>query len=382
MIYLFEIILLLYTSSRYDSKKIAFGVHNKAGLWYLSFFLFFFLIAGLRYNIGGDTVGYAYNFSHYSKLYNLTTLEYKYWDYQPGWVFLMSFFRTITRSFILFQLCHALFINIVIFNFIKRNSTNVFLALIIYFVINYFEFNTEILRESIAVAFGLLSYKSFCNKKYILGFGFIILAFLFHVSALILVLYPLLMLVKYSKKLNIVAIVATLLIPFLYLALPNLFEIATTLFRLNDAKMNQYVIQDVNFSLNIFYYIRLSVSAFIIPYFSLYIVGKHKPIAYAGFIYVYVILQVLSMFSYGFYRFANYFTPFYWLLLADALWYIFSSIKIGKTALNKIFFLTVVSFLLLYVYQSTQLNYNIAGNDYYYERYIPYKSVLFSDKPY
>jgi hypothetical protein len=380
MIYLSILIILLFLSSFFDNTEECYI--NEKKRFFIFTCLILILLSGLRENVGGDTVGYAYNYKLYPEISKLSAYDIKVWGYQPGWVICMSLFKSFTHSFVYFQFVHALFINLIIFHFIYYNSKNIFLVIILYFIINYFEYNMEILRESISISFGLISYNYLVKKKFIQGFIFIIFAFFFHISAIVLLLYPIAVLIFYSKRSNYLFFFCLISIPLIYISLPNLFKIISLIFVIEDKKIVQYAIQNVDNSLNINFFIRQSLVAFIIPFFCLKLISTKKKIIYGGFIYIYMILKTLAIFSIAFNRFSNYFSPFFWILLSDSIWYVYKMILFNKKSINKFSFLALSTSIILLLYQIPQIDYNYSTKSYYYQRYLPYKSFIFSSKKY
>lgn len=92
----------------------------------------------------------------------------------------------------------------------------------------------------------------------------------------------------------------------------------------------------------------------------------------------FVILRCLGMFTYAFYRFGNYFEPFYWILLADAIYIYWKKIQMPKLLITGVFTLCI-----LYIYQRDQMGeYNMYPGHKMYERYIPYEMVNTTDHNY
>lgn len=59
------------------------------------------------------------------------------------------------------QICQAILVNIILFWFIKRNTKNIFFAVLIYYVFLYTNFMCEVMREACAVSMFLLSWEYF-----------------------------------------------------------------------------------------------------------------------------------------------------------------------------------------------------------------------------
>ena len=90
----------------------------------------------------------------------------------------------------MFQIVHVLFINTVFFSFFKKYSKYLFVAIFLYYIYPYFIFNMEVIRESFAIAFFLLSIDACLRKRWLIYYLYIAIAFLFHAGAIFLIIVP------------------------------------------------------------------------------------------------------------------------------------------------------------------------------------------------
>lgn len=352
-----------------------YDLHNRYSntlLWFIGIILFY--IAAFRYYNGGDTLNYATSFKLIPALENITASDYTNFRYQHGYIFFVSLLKSIYNNFLIQQIVTALFVNIVVFRFIRKYSVYAFFTTLIYFLLNYFEYNMEVMRECIAVALGLLAYESIQNKRYIVSGVLIYLAYQFHISALILVLLPFLANINFTKKSFYIIISIAVFIPTIYMAVPNLEYYAIMIFNQDDWTNENYLQQEYNQELSINFYITHILKYIIIPFSLIWYINKRQQIEYNGLIYAFAILQLLSMFSYAFYRFANYFAPFYWIAVSTAMCMLLKENRKWNVAIFIVFLM-----MFLYMYQSVQLQWNDITNEYFYNRYIPYNSVFFTD---
>lgn len=111
--------------------------------------------------------------------------------YEPGFVVFASLARSLSPDFTLFQFFHAIVVNTIIFWFVYKNTKNKFIAITLYYVCLYLNLNTEVLRESLAVCCFLLAWPFFRDGKWICYYLMIILAMTFHISATMLLFFPL-----------------------------------------------------------------------------------------------------------------------------------------------------------------------------------------------
>lgn len=373
MIYICVLILTFIGIYKYDLTNRLFSSSKKNTLYYTIAFILFF-IAAFRYYNGGDTENYAELFLQIPSWGNLSEHHFDDFRYQKGYIYFVSFVKGLWDNFLIQQILTALIVNVVVFRFIKKYSPFVFLTTLIYFILNYFEFNMEIMRECISVSLGLLAYECLKSRRYIFMAILIYIAYQFHISALILTLMPLFAAIKFSKKSFFVVLVVAISFPALYIAMPNLELYANLLFNQEDWVNDAYLIQEYSDTLSTNYYVTHILKFLFIPYVILWYVNKKVKFDFTGLVYVYALLQLLSMFSYAFYRFANYFAPFYWIALSYAIYLLISKQRELRTII-----LGFILMLMVYLHQNVQFSWDSNNNQYYYNRYIPYESVFFND---
>lgn len=188
MIYIAILILLIILSYNYDYQKKDKG----KSFWFNTVLIILILVAGLRYRLGVDTIRYEMSFSDIPTLSNLIGFDFDKENYDPLYLILSSLARTISSEFWVMQLLQAILVNTVIFRFIKLNTKNIFLGALLYYVCLYLNFMCEVMRESCAVSMLLLGYE-YLKQNNIFKFTiFVILAYLFHSTAIVLFAIPLL----------------------------------------------------------------------------------------------------------------------------------------------------------------------------------------------
>lgn len=141
MIYLLILLAIISFSLNFDFRE---SFVKQARKPYLLLCLCFILLAGLRFYVGSDTCNYAYDFSVMPDISNLIDYHKIESRYQFGWDAYVCMIKSCFGNFVFVQLITAAIVNIVIFWFIKRNTSHVFLAVLFYYILNYFEFNTEL----------------------------------------------------------------------------------------------------------------------------------------------------------------------------------------------------------------------------------------------
>lgn len=186
MIYFIVILICLACVVMYDSRRLVLG---------RDFFFYFLLlcailVAGLRNGLGGDTIRYMEHFEAYPLLSEINSGTFFGVKFEPLWLLTNILLKSLSFDFYDFQIVHAIFVNSVVFLFFKRYSAFPFLTIFIYFIIFYLYLNMEILREAVAIAFFLLSFKYLRNRMWWKYSFYILVASLFHASALLLFCIP------------------------------------------------------------------------------------------------------------------------------------------------------------------------------------------------
>ena len=343
-------------------------------LFYIICLLFFILVSGLRWKVGGDT--YSYQFSFENDVPTLSNIDKKYlfeYKWEPLFKILMSLCKTISKDFFVFQLAHSLILNILLFRFFKKYTKNVFTSLFIYAFFSYLYFNTEILRESLAIAIFTLMY-DYYNKKdwkiyYILG----IIALGFHTSAFITLLFPLFR----NQKLNQKGIIALISVFATFTILQILLPINQVLALLGSSVADKYeyyssVLMNIN---------GMIYKAFLFVICPLIILKIRNKISFnstnnfENILFIYFLLAILYVAISGFGRFQNYLVPMMIVYYADSLILILKHRKIKQYA----FILLPLTLIIPFYFK---LSYYTTSTDQYYQgttnfsRYYPYSTVI------
>ena len=373
MIYLLILLTIIGFFLKYDFRG---SFVKQAKRPYMFLCLCFILLAGLRFYVGSDTHNYAYDFSVMPEISRLSEFHRLESRYQFGWDAFVCIIKSCLENFVFVQLITAAIVNIAIFWFIKRNTTNVFLAVMFYYVLNYFEYNMEIMREAIAVVLGLVAVMCYEKNRRLYFILLLMLAFEFHISAVVLAITPFIAKIKYSNKLVVITILLSVIVPFLFTQISGLANLIN-LFAASDPEyLLHYLNQSMDSSRNFFYYLELYLSYIIIPVLCLLTLKENAK--FTGMVIAFIVIRCLGMFTYAFYRFGNYFEPFYWILLADATYYYWKKMRIPKNIL-----ITILTICILFIYQRGQLGkYPKYPNHKLYERYIPYEMVNSTDHNY
>ena len=180
---------------------------------------FFFVCVGVilfqgfrSFSVGTDLASYL---PAYTEIGFLGNKDFHYLNYEIGYVFLNKILFQIGVSERLFLIVLAAMIQIPIFQTIYRYSDFPLLSILWYFAFGNFIMTFSGLRQSIAMSICFFAYHYIKEKKFFRFCFAIVVASLFHLSALFcLILYPLYYL-KLDKK-KFIGMLGSLLIIFLF----------------------------------------------------------------------------------------------------------------------------------------------------------------------
>ena len=257
-------------------------------------FSILFLVAGLSYDLGSDTrglatgSGYVDGFKRIHGLFDLTSRDFIKNQWQPGFLIIMSFFKSFTSNYLYYQIFHAFIINFIIVYFLRKHTKYLGLCLFFYCMLYYLDLNFEIQKESFAIVLGLLIYlylethTQFRHK--LIAIGMAILGFaLFHKSAIILLLYPLLKDVRLSGKGLTICFIVTLFVQ-------EIWANFTDLGPLVDYVAGENYVGYLKYQLNeyvgggLVYHIRIALINVIIPYAFVFFSYVNRE---CGYIHIY-----------------------------------------------------------------------------------------------
>lgn len=372
MLYFFILLYIILLIYFFDFKE---KKHYKLVHYYL-LLIIFILISGLRYRMAPDSVTYMDNYNNMmSPLSELSFRSFTESRYQPLWILINSFCKSM-GSYILLQIIAAMILNICVFHFFRKTSNKIFTCILFYYLVDYFYFNMEIVRESLAVGVFLLAMINYNENKIFRCFLLIFVAFLFHHFAAILFLVPFFLTNRISFKIKLFFLV---LIIFILLSFESpLFLINSYLENFSSVDITLYDI--VDFKMSIFGYIYMLLK--IIPVLFVVLIYRKSQIPNTFFnkkhlfllsiLYVFIItIRVTSIPFIE--RFSNYFIFFVILLLTGAIYDLIDRYIKFFFQFNLIL---LVSILCLYFQILPYLEINPIFGVPLYKRYYPYYSVL------
>lgn len=372
MVYLVLIIIIFYGIYQYDfcSKE-----KNKSEVF---FYVCIILtcISAFKYRVGSDVLSYM---SEYEEYLPLGQLDFNYLfgntQRQPGWILLMATLKSFSCSFFIFQLIQAVFVNAAVGHFVYRNGKYIFTTMLFYVVFVYAELNFEVMRESFAVGFFLLSLEAYKNKSWFRYYVLIFLSFSFHLSAFFLFLLPLLRYAPINRKSITLYLIFLFVLCFFFLPMLHSMLKGIELWGALNEKATSYLNTEK-------YQIELSLLFQIINFLVL-LVSYSISVMYGfrancgnwllqlGFLYFFFL--VLNIGIPIFYRLNNYILLPYLLLLSDAI-YAF----VGCAFLKRCRFLSLFFLLIFFMYPRLTPYFEPSGyrDVPVYRKYYPYHSIF------
>ena len=186
MVYAVVLLIILFGIYRYDYRK------EKSGrlVCWIVLCLLLVCISGLRYRLGQDTITYIGDYADLRPISRLTAEDFEKTRFAPGFVLISSIFKQFTPEFTFFQFFESLVVNSVVFYFFFRNCRHIFFAALLYFFYLYFLLCFQQMREAFAVCVFLLAWPYFRDGKWLYWYAASCIAFLFHMSAIMMFLLP------------------------------------------------------------------------------------------------------------------------------------------------------------------------------------------------
>lgn len=320
MIYSLSILFCVVLAVIFDVK----GCQKNKQFWYSVLLLWFILLSGLQYCVGTDIFEYISFYKNFKTSdFKLSDFGY-YMDYQkqPGWIALNYVCRLITDDFILVKIIQAVFINVALFSFFKRETKYIFICVLIYALLSYLVLNFNAYRHSFALGFALYGYSHLRRKEFVKYYIFVLMAWLFHNSAIILAIFPLFHFIKYNKwtLIIIAGLFGGILIFFNSENLTNVMiaiiekgYVGEDLSTLGSTYMSSER-QGANYSFAVFSFRRLLILIVVVYY-----ILRKKDLFVGSFGILYIIFCILTGFMQALWRFRLYVDPFYYVLLATVI---------------------------------------------------------------
>lgn len=383
MVYFIPLLLILSGIYAFDYRgKQKF----RLGLWAL-ICLLLICMAGFRFRLGGDTIQYMMFYERLHDLHDLRLIDFQKSRYAPGFVILASLCKSVTSDFIFMQFVVSAFLNVAVFIFFWKNTRNPFFGILLYYFFLYLTLNMEVMREAMAVGIFLLSWPLLEQRKWIQYIFLALFASLFHISAFVLILVPIIFLpgIRFFFRFGVSTLYLGIFILIAGFVLRYFLFDFIQMISINE-KMTElahkYAKNDLGGlrTLNIFGICNTLFIYVLYPCIALFFLNKFrkdklfKKEQSLAIVSIYISLLSVSVLILG--RFNNYFIFFCYLILSE---WIFSNLHFRSKRLRlnlanwTLVFLPLFLFSVYSVYFS---NVNRDGTLKTYMKYWPYNSVF------
>lgn len=178
---MFFLLVMRYAFNRWGEKNL-----KKADTVYLTVAsVLLALLTGLRGKyVGPDTAGYMLNFLNMRRIPFFKAISEKTGRFEGGYKFLTRFVGSFTESTaVFFCICAGIFA-VCLWIYINKNSKNKFMSIMLYFTVQGFSFQLSGIRQALAMGFCLISFEYIKQRKFWKFLFFVIIASLFHKTAL------------------------------------------------------------------------------------------------------------------------------------------------------------------------------------------------------
>ncbi len=176
----------MYYIMIFASLFLGFLVKNKYGKILYSFimFMFFFLVSGLRYEVGHDYNSYA---SMFFNTYSMTIENIMQSSTEKGYLLMNKIFSNYIIDYQVLYLFIAFIVAFSVIYYLYKNSSMIYLSCFTFITIGCFYFSMDFLRQVIAGAIILYALNNLEKKQYLHYIVLIIFAICFHKSAILMI---------------------------------------------------------------------------------------------------------------------------------------------------------------------------------------------------
>lgn len=329
-------------------------------------------VAGLRYRIGYDTNNYMDSFESAIPLSEI--IDGRQFKGDPLWMYINGLAKEIYNDFFVVQIIQAIIVNGAVFWFIRRHSPKPFLAVLLYFLLLWWNLCFEAMREAIAVAFFLFALDGLLlNKGFITYYLRVWPALLAHSFGFVTLIFPFIKFLKVKRYAIIYLIGIVILSYFVKDYLNNLSVVFEMTSDMASDKATKYLESDTygESNLSISGIISMFVGG-ILPCIPIIVSLKNKTILgktnLIPFVFIYICIVILRIQIPIFFRFLNYFELLVIVAFTQALYLERKKIK------AQLAYITMGLMVLVRMYSLTA--YDVGTKVRAYHRYVPYNSIF------
>lgn len=384
MVYILSLIAICSCAIYFDIS----GERKNYNFFYLLLLIWFICVSVFQYGVGVDIINYTREYRRFNitffKFHNI--FDYQGERMQPGWVLMLYLCRRITDDFFFMRAIIVIFVNISIFRFFKKESNYPFICVLLYALFGYLVINFNMLRQAIPMAIFLNIYPYLKNGKYLKYYLGVVIAYMFHNSAIILLIIPIFTLIK-SKRILFYVMVPLSVLVIIFVLLADwgqvlLFFIDNGLVDLlneyDAAKINSFMDGDrLGYEAGGGYNIIGLIYNLVLSGFPLlliiYYISKQKDLGIPLLSIMYLILSLMATNMPIMWRFRAYFDFFYFIVTA----YVFIELSHGFFRNSKLLLCIIaVGILSFSVYRELFSPLEEFGGLRYIDQYYPYHSIL------
>lgn len=367
------------------------GNFIKKEYWYGIALLALITVSGLRYRIGGDTINYLYSYYYdIPYIWNVTYASWEAQQYEPLFFVFTCAVKSLGVSFFVFQFLHAIFVNSLIFAYVKKHSSYPFTCIFFYFIWMYALYNFEEIRASMSIVICLFANDYIIEKKWYKGIFLYLIGSLFHYSSIALLITPFFLLLR----VNLFGIIFLLFVFLMGYVIKSKFGDYLMLFELNDqmaekasnyANSDFYFEQRMTFIGSIFLIMPYLLYSFVSVLFlkNSKVLYDEKGIALLQFQPLLILGLTFVLFSIPMpicYRFVRFYIIYFILFFSYLFcgWIKSSNLQVSAPiALLRSLIIFIPLFNLISHIYKDPIRESSKTNPYYpYEKYYPYSSVI------
>lgn len=369
-IYILIALLIATLAYKYDVKKC----RNRRLFWENFILTLLIFVVGLRYHIGSDTVVYEWNFNTSATPLLNDYFRGDFLFYQPLWVFIMSFCKTVFGSFVAVQFFHAIVFHLLAFRFIRRTTQYTFTALLFLFILLWFGNSFEVLKESISSVIFLNSLFLLNEKKYA-AYAFCgLIAIGFHAFAFVMfLLAPIVLFLNVSLWI-VVCVTIYVVLQFVDFSYVNTIVMQVMAFsEIAGEKTMKYFTAEDTTTITFLGFFRWVLLGLFLPVIVLVLSDK-KDDYYKKYVILWFLLLQLESKLPILYRFNNYLQLIYIVMLVNVLYNNSNkrAIRLRPVLITLSCCVLIMGYLDIYrpdpAFQKGNVSYDI--------RYFPYRTIF------
>jgi len=179
------------------------------------------LLMGLRhYSVGSDTVQYMYRYNNFPVDFTLGT----FMGEETLFYALSTMLKNLGIGYQAYLAFIALIISVSFSYFYYKYSKNIFLSFFLHVTIGLFSVTMSATRQTIAISIILFAFDAIINQKFFRFTILVLIASLFHTSAIFFLPIYLLRNIKITKKIGLVFLFSTIAILLVRIPVSKLFQ--------------------------------------------------------------------------------------------------------------------------------------------------------------